>query len=111
MSRNTDNPSPLPCTEPGPASPTLASRLVRLLANEQNADFHFVMVDDGGRRIPAHKAIVGTGSDELYKIVYGAAWQTVVTGDTVDVDECSTDAFLEILRYIYTNEVSVKKHA
>lgn len=86
---------------------SVGKRLAHLVNSEEHADFHFIILNDGGRRIPAHKLIVGAGSGELHRIVYGAAWQTVGTGNTNEVDDCSTEAFVEVLRYLYTDEVSI----
>lgn len=100
---------PLPVEAPVVQS-SVGKRLAHLVNNEEHADFHFIILNDGDRRIPAHKLIVGAGSEELHRIVYGAAWQTVDAGNTTEVDECSTDAFVEVLRYLYTDEVSISSN-
>lgn len=93
------------------AAPTIGQRLGKLVNNDDHADLHFVLVDDDNRRISAHRLIVATGSEELHRIVYGSGHQlkgTATDGSaTISVNDITADAFVELLRYIYTDTVTL----
>lgn len=80
-------------------------RFADLVANPYRSDFKFIIEDDDGVVIPAHKFIVGAGSLVLDRIVYGTSASESV--DSTVVDQISAAAFIEILRYLYTDEANI----
>lgn len=84
----------------------IARRLAHLVNSELYADFYFIITDDDNRRVPAHKLLVAAGSEELCKIVHGTSALPGVSGNSTQVDEITADGFVEILRYLYTDEVN-----
>lgn len=79
-------------------------RFAHLLGNPEHADFWFHIKKDG-IRVPVHKLIVGACSQVLHNIVYGANSDMSVEHCEYDLEEISGPAFMEVLRYMYTDEV------
>lgn len=83
---------------------SLSARLEHLVGNKFGSDFTFIIEDDNAE-IPAHKLIIALASPVLNRIVYGN--ETFAPTDTLKVDGISKESFMEILRYIYTDNVNV----
>lgn len=75
------------------------------MANQLRSDFKFIISDDGGIEIPAHKLIVGAGSSVLDHIVYGI--DGLASVDSTVVDSISASAFTELLRFLYTDDAVI----
>lgn len=84
---------------------SLSARLEHLVGNKFGSDFTFIIEDDDNAEIPAHKLIVALASPVLNRIVYGN--DTFKPADTLKVDGISKESFIEILRYIYTDNINV----
>lgn len=84
-------------------------------------DFEFVVVEDDRRRIGVHKWVVCAGSEELHRFVYGWSRCGGDGGGSSDSDSGNgsgggsnsmevygimTEEFLQILSYLYKDEVS-----
>lgn len=90
-------------------SQPITKRFAHLIGSPFGADFWFTIQDDGSR-IPAHKMIVSAGSKVLWNIVYGTGTSNAfmkAVDDTI-VEEISSASFLEVLRYLYTDQVCRK---
>ncbi|XP_066923787.1 BTB/POZ domain-containing protein 6-like [Clytia hemisphaerica] len=53
------------------------------------------------KTIPAHKFVLGTSSPVFFAMLYGEFSKT----DIIEIEDCETEAFLELLRFIYYDEV------
>ena len=70
----------------------------------QQADCYF-KVGNEGRRFPAHKYILATGSTVFYAMFYGGYVES--NAETVDVPDVDPDAFLAMLKYLYCDEIDL----
>ena len=55
-------------------------------------------------KLPAHKYILAIGSPVFFAMFYGDIAETT---QTVDVPDCDSESFLELLRWLYYDEVSM----
>lgn len=84
---------------------TLSKRLSHLVANPLDSDFTFHVTEDN-QAIPAHRIIIAAGSPVLHRIVYGLELaQSSGTSETVT--EISSENFIELLRFLYTDTANV----
>ena len=54
--------------------------------------------------IPAHKYVLAIGSPVFFAMFYGEIAETT---DIVELPDCDTESFLELLRYLYYDEVEL----
>ena len=54
--------------------------------------------------IPAHKYILAISSPVFFAMFYG---QMLDTSDTIKLPDCDSDSFLELLRFLYCDEVKL----
>merc|ERR1712029_859253 len=59
-----------------------------------------------GKKFPAHKYILATGSTVFYAMFYGGYVETS-SADTIDVPDVDSDAFLAMLKYLYCDEIDL----
>lgn len=85
---------------------SLSARLGHLVGNKHRSDFIFIIEDDDAE-IPAHKLIVALASPVLDRIVYGN--DTFSPADSVKVDGISKESFMQILLYIYTDDININE--
>lgn len=86
-------------------SPCVKNRLRGLFNNELYSDFTFIILEDNVR-IPAHKIIVSAASAVFERIACGRT-NHFTPNTTAEVEGISSDSFLEILRYIYTDDLNL----
>merc|ERR1719323_826557 len=82
---------------------TLRERNKVMCNNALMADCYFQCK---GRRYPAHKYILATGSTVFYAMFYGGYVETS-SADTIDVPDVEPDAFLSMLKYLYCDEIDL----
>lgn len=86
---------------------TLGKRLSHLVANEVESDFTFYVTEDD-QAVPAHKIIIAAGSPVLNRIVYGHELAKS-SGTSATVTEISTENFIELLRFLYTDTANISE--
>lgn len=84
---------------------SLSARLEHLLGNSFQSDFTFIIEDDDNVEVPAHKLILSLASPVLNRIVYGG--EAFSSTNVNKVDGISKKSFMEILRYIYTDNFDI----
>ena len=80
-----------------------------MLNNDRFSDVKFVAANSNGESerkqvIPAHKFILAIGSPVFEAMFYG---ELAETKDTVELPDCDYESLLELLRYIYSDEVNL----
>ena len=86
-------------------------RFEYLVGNSFRSDFKFILVDDDFKEIPAHIIIIISASVELKKMILGYPFSTEnSTTNQMEVDGISSDAFMEILRYIYADSSNIDEY-
>lgn len=80
----------------------LNTKLKELFCNDLNSDIKFHLENEN-ITYPAHKLIIGLGSEVLYNMVYGSG--TTLPASTIIVPNYSSKDFLPVLKYIYTGEL------
>lgn len=88
----------------------LGHRLAHLVANPLESDFEFY-IDADVRTVPAHKIIISSASNVLHSIIYEPTLTSKrdpsvpppSTCSTTTVYNISTDAFIVLLQFIYTD--------
>ena len=65
---------------------------------DSNSDPHQSLV------IPAHKYILAISSSVFFAMFYG---EMAEPGDTIELPDCNSDSFLELLRFVYYDEVKL----
>lgn len=85
---------------------SISDRLDQLVGNKLHSDLEFLIEDDNFE-IPAHKLIVAAASPVFDRMIYGT--ETFSPTDVVKVDGISKDAFFQILRFIYTDKISINE--
>ena len=73
-------------------------RISHLFNNELMSDFTFII---DKKRIPVHKLILSSSSSAFYVMFYGSYSSS---NDEIELNGISYDHFLELLRFIYTDE-------
>ena len=71
------------------------------------SDVKFSMKDSNSDRqqsvvIPAHKYILSISSSVFFAMFYG---EMAEPGDTIELPDCDSESFLELLRFVYYDEV------
>lgn len=84
--------------------PSLSTRLEQLVGNSLHSDVTFIIEDDNVE-IPAHKLIISLASPVIDIIVYGN--DSFISTNIIKVDGISKESFMEILRYIYTDNLNI----
>lgn len=80
-------------------SQPIVSGIAKLYCNELNSDIKFV-IESENKEFPAHKLVIGIGSDVLHRMVYGSG--TTLGSTTIVVPRFSSINFLVVLKYLYT---------
>lgn len=86
---------------------TLSKRLSHLVANALESDFTFHVTEDD-QAVPAHKIIIAAGSPVLHRIVYGHELAQS-SGTSATVTEITTENFIELLRFLYTDTANISE--
>ena len=73
------------------------------------SDVKFSMKDSNSDRqqsvvIPAHKYILAISSSVFFAMFYG---EMAEPGDTIELPDCDSESFLELLRFVYYDEVKL----
>ena len=73
------------------------------------ADVNFLVAEKGGKReskiaVPCHKLVLGLSSPVFFAMSYG---ELTETGEFIDLRDCDSEGFLELLRYIYRDEAKL----
>ena len=73
--------------------------------NDLISDVQFCIGKKSGNKItvPAHKFVLGTSSPVFFAMLYGEFSKK----DVIDIEDCEVDAFKELLRFIYYDEVKL----
>lgn len=77
----------------------LSNKIENLFCDETKFDMKF-FIENENIEYPAHKLIIGLGSDVLYNMVYGN--DTTLPASTITVPGYSSKDFLPVLKYLYT---------
>lgn len=77
-----------------------------LFLEKDLADVHFLVTSDNGQqeRIPAHKMVLGIASDVFKAKFYGPSKEG---NNEIRIDNASSAAVKELLRSIYTNQLTL----
>lgn len=82
----------------------LVQSVEKLFLDEKTADVHFIFnTDDGQKRIPAHKNVLALGNDVFKSMFYGGFKEV----REIEVSDVSADAFVEFLRFFYSDNVTI----
>ena len=93
--------------------PTISQRTKFIFNNELLSDVTFELVPashnesesrKSQKRIPAHKFILGISSPVFYAMFYG---ETAETSGTIQLPDCDYESLLELLRFLYSDEVNL----
>ena len=89
--------------------PTIRERSKFMFSNELFSDVKFVArVVNGGKAgekvIPAHKFMLSISSPVFEAMFYG---ELAETRNSIELPDCEHDSLLELLRYIYSDEVNL----
>ena len=89
--------------------PSISERIRYLYRNELMADVHFVMadkskIDEPTLSIPCHKFVLAVSSPVFFAMFYGPMPET---GEAIELSDCDSEGFLELLRHIYCDEVKL----
>lgn len=85
----------------------VAIRNTEFVGNERFSDMTFY-VEQENIDIPAHRVIVATASNVLDKFINGTG--SINPSNQITVTDISSKDFLEVLRYIYTDDITVKEN-
>lgn len=81
---------------------TVCERNKFMFGNELISDIKFTVGKRGRKcEIPAHKYVLGTASPVFFAMLYG----DFVKDEVIAIDDCEADSFMELLRFIYYDEV------
>ncbi|XP_078347939.1 BTB/POZ domain-containing protein 6-like [Oculina patagonica] len=91
---------------------TIRSRTAFIFNNELLSDVKFVVRASNGESeskrmkmvIPAHKFVLAISSPVFFAMFYG---QMAETTDSIELPDCDYESLLEMLRYLYSDEVSL----
>ena len=87
---------------------TVRERNAVMCNNALMADVYFnvgaEIEKETARRIPAHKYVLATSSSVFYAMFYGGLAEP---RDIIDVPDVEPEAFLAMLRYMYSDEISL----
>ena len=87
----------------------LKERNKHMFNNTLISDVKFSMKDSNSDRqqsvvIPAHKYILSISSSVFFAMFYG---EMAEPGDTIELPDCDSESFLELLRFVYYDEVKL----
>ena len=83
---------------------TTARERNRVMCNNAlMADCYFNV---NGKKFPAHKYVLATGSTVFYAMFFGGYVETTCS-DTIDVPDVDPDAFMSLLKYLYCDEIDL----
>ena len=87
----------------------LKKRNKHMFNNTLISDVKFSMKDSNSDRqqsvvIPAHKYILSISSSVFFAMFYG---EMAEPGDTIELPDCDSESFLELLRFVYYDEVKL----
>lgn len=68
-----------------------------------NIQFNVGKQGETKKIIPAHKYVLGTSSPVFFAMLYG----DFAKDETISIDDCEPEAFLELLRFIYYDQVNL----
>ncbi|XP_078348836.1 BTB/POZ domain-containing protein 6-like [Oculina patagonica] len=91
---------------------TIKSRTAFIFNNELLSDVKFVVRASNGDSeskrmkmvIPAHKFVLAISSPVFFAMFYG---QMAETSDSIELPDCEYESLLEMLRYLYSDEVNL----
>ena len=88
---------------------SMGERIKHLYNNPLMADVNFLVAEKGEKReskieVPCHKLVLGLSSPVFFAMFYG---ELAETGDSIDLPDCDSEGFLELLRYIYRDEAKL----
>ena len=87
---------------------TVRERNAVMCNNALMADVYFnvgaEIEKEAARRIPAHKYVLATSSSVFYAMFYGGLAEP---RDIIDVPDVEPEAFLAMLRYMYSDDISL----
>ena len=88
------------------ARSTIKERCKSIFNREILSDVKFVVRDSqgGSNRIPAHKFVLAISSPVFFAMFYG---ELAETKDSVEISDCEYESFLELLRFIYSDEANL----
>ena len=69
------------------------------------SDIKFAFPNHDKRIIPAHKYVLAISSPVFFAMFYG---ELLEKKETVDITDCDPDIFLQFLRYLYCDDVSLQ---
>ena len=81
---------------------TLRERNKVMCNNALMADCYFNV---NGKKFPAHKYVLATGSTVFYAMFYGGYVET--NTEAIDVPDVDPDAFMIMLKYLYCDEIDL----
>ena len=89
--------------------PTIRERTKFMFNNDLFSDVKFVVRKSDGeseskQAIPAHKLILSIGSPVFEAMFYG---DLAETSDSIELPDCEYESLLELLRYLYSDEVNL----
>ena len=82
-----------------------------MINNDRLSDVKFVATNSNGESeskqvIPAHKFVLAIGSPVFETMFYG---ELAETKDTIELPDCDYESLLELLRYMYSDEVNLRR--
>ena len=90
---------------------TVALRMKYIFNNELMSDVKFVVPvsneSEVKKVIPAHKFLLAVGSPVFFTMFYGQMAENI--GDSVELTDCDYESLLELFRFLYSDEVKLKK--
>ena len=88
---------------------SMGERIKHLCNNPLMADVNFLVAEKGEKggskiTVPCHKLVLGLSSPVFFAMFYG---ELAETGDFIDLPDCDSEGFQELLRYIYRDEAKL----
>ena len=73
--------------------------------NDLISDIHFNVgkKKEDKKIVPAHKYVLGTASPVFFAMLYG----DFARDDLISIDDCDSESFLELLRFLYYDQVNL----
>ena len=90
--------------------PTIRERTKFIFNNDLFSDVKFAVHKSDGeseskQAIPAHKLMLSTGSSVFEAMFYG---ELAETSDSIELPDCEYKSLLELFRYLYSDEVTLR---
>ena len=85
---------------------TIKERNELMFNNSLLSDIKFAFTDQSGKvkTIPAHKYVLAISSPVFFSMFYS---QIAERSDTIEITDCDSESFLELLRYIYSDKANL----